>query len=60
MYSLTDLLYEQLKTWIEAHYRESLVPEDLADPALLEECRRALDELSELLKLGSVYDFQLN
>ena len=57
---LTDLLYEQLKTWIEAHYRESLVPEDLADPALLEECRRALDELSELLKLGSVYDFQLN
>ena len=57
---LTESLYEQLKAWIESHYRESLVPEDLADPALLEECRRALDELSNILKLGLVYDFQLS
>ena len=57
---LTESLYEQLKTWIESHYRESLAPEDLADPALLEECRRALDELSNILKLGLVYDFQLS
>ena len=28
------------------------------DPALLEECRAALDELTGLLGLGSVYDFQ--
>ncbi|NKB32902.1 MAG: N-succinylarginine dihydrolase [Pseudomonadales bacterium] len=57
---LSDELYEKLKQWIESHYRESLVPEDLADPALLDECRRALQELSVLLNLGSVYDFQLN
>ena len=56
---LSDSLYEQLKSWIEKHYRGSLAPEDLADPTLLDECRRALDELSDLLNLGSVYDFQL-
>lgn len=57
---LDDELYKDLKQWIETHYRESLAPEDLADPALLDECRNALDELSTLLRLGSVYDFQLS
>jgi succinylarginine dihydrolase len=31
---------------------------DLQDPNLLDECRTALDELTQLLKIGSVYDFQ--
>jgi len=29
-----------------------------ADPQFLSECRRSLDELTDLLKLGSIYDFQ--
>ena len=56
---LTDALYERLTTWVEAHYREELSQEDLADPMLLEEVRKALDELTGILGLGSIYDFQL-
>jgi succinylarginine dihydrolase len=40
------------------HYRDRLSPPDLADPALLDEGRRALDELSRLLRIGDVYPFQ--
>jgi succinylarginine dihydrolase len=54
----TSALQEQLTHWINRHYRDSLVPRDLADPHLLEENRRALDELTVLLGLGSIYDFQ--
>jgi succinylarginine dihydrolase len=57
---LTESLYESLKDWIERHYREHLVPADLADPLLLEESRRALQELTQLLDLGSIYPFQRN
>jgi succinylarginine dihydrolase len=32
---------------------------DLTDPALITEVRVALDELTSILKLGSVYPFQL-
>ena len=32
---------------------------DMADPQLLTECREALDELTQILALGSVYPFQL-
>jgi succinylarginine dihydrolase len=46
---LTDALYAELAGWIERHYRTSLRPADLADPALLEEGRRALDELGGIL-----------
>ena len=55
---LDDALADALAAWIRQHYRDRLVPEDLADPALLDESRRALDELSQLLQLGSVYPFQ--
>ena len=55
---LTDGLYIAIKAWIERHYRDRLVPADLADPALLDETRRALDELTQLLHLGAVYPFQ--
>jgi len=55
---LDDALADALDAWIRRHYRDRLAPEDLADPALLDESRRALDELAQLLRLGSVYPFQ--
>jgi len=54
----TDRLYQSLRSWIKRHYRERLSHEDLADPKLLEESRTALDELTRLLDLGSIYSFQ--
>lgn len=56
---LTPALYETLNDWVERHYRDRLVEADMADPQLLIECRTALDELTQILKLGSVYPFQL-
>lgn len=55
---LTESLHGELVTWVNKHYRESLVPEELSEPGLLEESRRALDELTGILGLGSVYRFQ--
>ncbi|MGA2230324.1 MAG: N-succinylarginine dihydrolase [Tepidisphaeraceae bacterium] len=55
---LTPQLFDSLSAWIERHYREELRPADLPDPKLLDESRRALDELTALLALGSIYDFQ--
>ena len=43
---LTDSLYAELAGWVERRYRDRLEPDDLADPALVEECRAALDDLS--------------
>lgn len=47
-----------LDAWVRRHYRDRLAPGDLADPSLLDEGRRALDELTEILSLGALYDFQ--
>lgn len=56
---LTDTLHARLSAWGEAHYRDRLTPADLADPALLNESRTALDELTGLLRLGAdFYPFQ--
>jgi succinylarginine dihydrolase len=55
---LDDALHAALTEWIGRNYRDRLSPGDLSDPALLDEGRRALDELSVLLGLGSVYPFQ--
>ena len=55
---LDQTMCDNLEAWAKKHYREQLAPEDLGDPALLDEGRRALDELTEILKLGSIYDFQ--
>jgi len=56
---LTDALYDRLTAWVNAHYRDELSQQDLADPMLLDEVRKALDELTGILGLGSIYDFQL-
>ncbi len=57
---LTPELHATLTAWVEKHYRDRLSEADLADPQLLVECRTALDELTQILKLGAVYPFQLN
>jgi succinylarginine dihydrolase len=56
--ALDDGLYRELEGWIERHYRDALAPKDLADPRLARETMTALDELTRILRLGSVYDFQ--
>ena len=48
----------KLTAWIERCYRDRLAPEDLADPKLLDESRAALDDLTRILGLGALYDFQ--
>jgi len=55
---MNDALFETLTRWVEKHYRDRLTQADLADPQLLREGREALDELTRLLDLGSVYPFQ--
>ena len=55
---VTPSLLDSLESWVERHYRESLNMDDLGDPALLSESRSALDELTGLLDLGLIYDFQ--
>ncbi|OJA05250.1 N-succinylarginine dihydrolase [Halomonas sp. QHL1] len=56
---LTEALYDDLTAWVNRHYRDLLAPDDLADPQLAEESLTALDELTQLLKVGPVYPFQL-
>jgi len=55
---MSDGLFNRLNQWVEKHYRDELAVDDLRDPALLEESRTALDELTQIMKLGSVYPFQ--
>lgn len=56
---LDEALAGKLEDWIRRHYREELAPPDLADPALVEETQRALDELTKILPLGAdFYPFQ--
>lgn len=55
---MNDALFETLTRWVEKHYRDRLTQTDLADPQLLREGREALEELTRLLHLGSVYPFQ--
>lgn len=57
---MTAPLYDTLTQWVDKHYRDRLSESDLADPQLLTECRTALDELTQHLKLGAVYPFQIN
>jgi succinylarginine dihydrolase len=55
---LDDNLYTRLVAWVQKHYRDELRAADLADVKLLHEVRAALDELTNLLALPRLYDFQ--
>ena len=55
---VNDALLDTLETWVMKHYRSELHANDLDDPALIHECLTALDELTTLLDLGSIYPFQ--
>jgi succinylarginine dihydrolase len=53
-----DRLDQALVECVTKRYRDRVTVDDLADPVFVEECRVALDEICEILGLGSVYDFQ--
>lgn len=55
---VTNSLLDTLENWVKRHYRDHLQAQDLADPLLMDESLFALDELTSLLKLGSIYPFQ--
>jgi succinylarginine dihydrolase len=55
---LDDRTCEALRTCIAARYRDRVTLADLQDPDFVDECRVALDELTAILGLGSVYAFQ--
>ena len=56
---MTDSLHARLGSWASRWYRESLTARDLADPALIDETRGALDELTGILQQGrGFYPFQ--
>jgi succinylarginine dihydrolase len=56
---MNDVLFARLTAWVQKHYRDRMADADLAEPTLINEVRAALDELTAILKLGSVYPFQL-
>ncbi|MEM8772714.1 MAG: N-succinylarginine dihydrolase [Pseudomonadota bacterium] len=47
-----------LEGWVNAHYRDRIAPDDLRDPALMEESFAAMQALTDLLGMGVFYDFQ--
>jgi succinylarginine dihydrolase len=53
-----DSLGTELEGWVRRNYRDRLVGDDLRDPRLARETMTALDELTGILRLGPVYDFQ--
>lgn len=55
---LSEAHLDRLEAIVHTHYRDYLSPKDLADPQLIIESHTALDEITQLLQLGSLYDFQ--
>ena len=55
---MTDALCHKLVAWVDKHYRDRLAPDDLADPFLALEVQTALDELTTILGLPGLYEFQ--
>lgn len=54
---MTEDLYHKLVVWVEKHYRDRLMPSDLADPQLAVEVQTALAELEQILGLPGLYEF---
>jgi succinylarginine dihydrolase len=57
---MTDEKYKVLCDWVGRHYRDRMSGDDLRDPKLVDESRAALDELTRILGVGSIYPFQRN
>ncbi len=55
---MSEAKFARLNTWVDKHYRDEIVAADLADIYLLNESYAALDELTQILNLGSIYPFQ--
>jgi len=55
---MNHTLYDELCAWVNKHYRDRLQLNDLRDPNLISESFQALDELTQILEIGSIYDFQ--
>ncbi len=55
---LNEARLQQLEAWVDQHYRDELTFEDLTDSQLIRETREALDALTQILGLGSIYPFQ--
>jgi succinylarginine dihydrolase len=55
---LDDGKFDALEAWAKKHYRDRLTPDDLRDPAFMEEALAAIDALTRLLGMGAFYDFQ--
>jgi succinylarginine dihydrolase len=53
---MTPTLHAALVAWVGKHYRDRLLPGDLADPALALEIAAALEELTMILNLPGLYD----
>ncbi|MBD1572157.1 N-succinylarginine dihydrolase [Vibrio sp. S17_S38] len=56
---LTNANYHTLTNWVNKYYRDQLSESDLSDPQLLIENYTALDELTKIMNLGSIYSFQM-
>jgi succinylarginine dihydrolase len=54
----TPELHRRLVAWVNQYYRDRLTLSDLADSQLLLESQQALDALTSILHLGSIYSFQ--
>ncbi len=55
---LDDSKASALEAWVARCYPDEIKPDDLGDIALHRQCLAALDELTQLLDLGSLYSFQ--
>lgn len=55
---ITPEKLDTLEAWVNTHYRDRLTLADCCDPYLLQEIQTALDALTQILNLGSLYDFQ--
>jgi succinylarginine dihydrolase len=48
----------ELEKWVEKYYRDRLTTDDFLDKQFRETCMNALDELTQLLEISSIYPFQ--
>lgn len=47
----SESLHQSLSQWVETYYRDSISPDDLRDPKLIDESYRAFEALSKILNL---------